>query len=138
MFSCTPISSTSTQNSIEDPLVLYISWIIVCANCIFSLYTFHFAHFEDDDECRNTSNHWIFNMPSLFVFLNCYYTFIIFSNYASFSCLHLSSLLYASFSFAIFCSFSIALSTLMLPCILELRKRAKLLTTNANYFQWLP
>jgi hypothetical protein len=30
--------------------------IIVCANCIFTLYVFLFAHFEDDDECGNCHN----------------------------------------------------------------------------------
>ncbi len=38
------------KNSTIDGLVLYISWIIVYTNCIFSLYVFPFAHFEDDDE----------------------------------------------------------------------------------------
>jgi hypothetical protein len=128
------------KNSIENALVLYISWIIICANCIFSLYTFHFAHSENDDECGDdlTTNGWIFNMPSFFVLLNCYSTSILFNNSASFSCLHLCSLLYVSFSFAIIYSFSIAFSTLMLPWILELRKCAQLLVTNANYFWWLP
>jgi hypothetical protein len=41
------------ENSIIDVLVLYISWIIVCANYIFSLYTLPFSHFEDDGECSD-------------------------------------------------------------------------------------
>jgi len=39
------------KNSITNVLVVFISWIIICTNFIFSLYTFLFAHFEDDDEC---------------------------------------------------------------------------------------
>jgi hypothetical protein len=30
-----------------------MSWIILCTNCIFSLYTFPSTHFEDDDECSD-------------------------------------------------------------------------------------
>jgi hypothetical protein len=40
------------KNSTIDVLVLYISWIIVCTNCISSLYIFPSTHFEDDDECN--------------------------------------------------------------------------------------
>jgi hypothetical protein len=41
------------KNSTIDVQVWFISWIIVCANCIFSLYVFLFAHFEGDEECDN-------------------------------------------------------------------------------------
>jgi hypothetical protein len=41
------------KNSITNVLVLYISWIIICTNCIFSLYILPFSHFEDDGECSN-------------------------------------------------------------------------------------
>jgi hypothetical protein len=39
------------KNSTTNVLVVSISWIIICTNYIFSLYTFPFAHSEDDDEC---------------------------------------------------------------------------------------
>jgi hypothetical protein len=41
------------KNSTADVLVLHIFWIIVYANCIFSLYTLPFSHFKDDGECGN-------------------------------------------------------------------------------------
>jgi hypothetical protein len=39
------------KNWTANVLVIFISWIIVYTNCIFSLYVFPCAHFEDDDEC---------------------------------------------------------------------------------------
>jgi hypothetical protein len=39
------------KNSTTCVLVVSISWIIICTNYIFSLYTFPSAHSEDDDEC---------------------------------------------------------------------------------------
>jgi hypothetical protein len=39
------------KSLIVDVLILYISCIIVCANNIFSLYTFPSTHSKDDDEC---------------------------------------------------------------------------------------
>ncbi len=39
------------KNSITNVLVISILWSIVCANCIFSAYTFLFTHLKDDDEC---------------------------------------------------------------------------------------
>jgi hypothetical protein len=42
--------------------------------------------------------------------------------------------LYVFFSFAIFCNFSVALSTLMLLQTPEFQKCGKLLATNTNYF----
>jgi hypothetical protein len=65
------------KNSISDVLVLYISWIIIYANCIFSLYTLPSSHFEDDGECGGdlTTNGWIFNTPSHYVLFNSYSIF---------------------------------------------------------------
>jgi hypothetical protein len=64
------------KNSIADLLVLYISWIIVCTNCIFSLYILPLSHYKDDDECDDdlTTNIWIFNTPSHFTFCNSFST----------------------------------------------------------------
>jgi len=117
------------KNSTANVLILYISWIVICANSIFSLYTFPFAHFKDDDECGGNlkANGWIFNRPFLSILFN----------YSSTSIFHLSSLLYAFFSFFIIYSFSITLSALTLLWIPKLSKRAKIPTTNANYFWWL-
>ncbi len=58
------------KNSTIDVLIVSMSWIIVCANYIFSLYAFLFAHSKDDDECDGdlTTNNWIFNTPSLYAF----------------------------------------------------------------------
>jgi hypothetical protein len=39
------------KNSTTNVLVLYILWIILCANCIFSLYAFPSTHSENDDKC---------------------------------------------------------------------------------------
>jgi len=59
---------------------------------------------------------------------------VLFNNSISCSCLHLCSLLCVSFSFTIFCSFSITFFALMLLWTLELRKRTQLPTINTNYF----
>jgi hypothetical protein len=103
------------KNSITYVQIVFISWIIIYTNYIFSLYTLPFAHSEDDDECNGnlTTNNWIFN-TFFFVLLNSFFTFVFFNNLASSSCLHLCSLLYTFFSLAICCSFSIALSALIL------------------------
>jgi hypothetical protein len=77
-------------------------------------------------------------MPSLSALLNSSSTFVFFNNLASFSYLHLCSLLCASFSLANLYSFSMALSALMLLWTAKLWKDAQLPTTNANYFQQLP
>jgi hypothetical protein len=60
------------KNSITDVLFWSISWIIICTNYLFSLYTFLCAHFEDDEECNDnlTTNGWIFNTLSHFSFHN--------------------------------------------------------------------
>jgi hypothetical protein len=128
------------KNSTVNVLILYILWIIVYANCIFSLYAFPSTHFKDDDEYDDnlTINDWIFNMPSLSTLFNYSSTSIFLNNYASSSCLYLCSLLCASFTFVIFCSFSITISAFMLMWILELWKHAQLLAIIANYFWWLP
>ncbi len=59
------------KNSTTNILVISMSWIIVCANCIFSLYTFPSTHSKDDDECGGNliANNWIFNTPSLYVWI---------------------------------------------------------------------
>ncbi len=87
------------KNSITNLLVIFISWNIIYANCIFSLYAFPSTHSEDDDECDGdlTANGWIFNTPSHFALVNSSFTSILFNNFASSSCLCLCSLLYASF-----------------------------------------
>jgi hypothetical protein len=105
-------------------LILVLS-IIICRSCIFSLYIFLFAHFEDDDECSGnlTTNGWIFNMTSRFVFFNFSYAFIFLNNFVFSFCLCLCSFLCASFFFVIFYSFSIALSTLMMLWTSKLWKR---------------
>jgi hypothetical protein len=86
------------KNSIADVPIIYISWIIVCVNCIFSLYALPFSHSENDGECDDNliTNDWMFN-----ILMHC----------SSF--LHLCSLFCASFSLATFYNFSIMLSTLM-------------------------
>jgi hypothetical protein len=51
---CSPIHQLLMllcKNSIANVLILYILWIIICANYIFSLYVFPLAHSKDDDEC---------------------------------------------------------------------------------------
>jgi len=125
------------KNSTTDVLIVSMFWIIVCANCIFSLYAFPSTHFKDDDECNSNliTNGYIFNTLFFFALPNFFSTFVLFNNYASSSCLCLCSLFYASFSLAICCSFSIALSALILLRTPKLWKCAQLLTTNANYFQ---
>ncbi len=60
-------------------------------------------------------NQWLnIQHTSCFILLNSFYAYVHFNNFASSSCLHLCSLLCASFSFVILCSFSITLFTLML------------------------
>ncbi len=124
-------------NSIADVLIVSLSWIIVYTNCIFSLYDFLSANFEDDDECGGnfTTNGWIFNTPSLSCLFNSSFTFVLLNNSTSSSCIHLCSLLCASFSFAIRYSFSIALSTLILMWTPKLKKCAQIPETNTNCFQ---
>jgi hypothetical protein len=125
------------KNSTIDVQVLYVTWIIICANYIFSLYAFPFTHSEDDDECSGdlTDNGWIFNTPSFFVIPNYSYTFVLLNNSTSSSYLRLCSLLCVSFSFVILYNFSIALFAFMLLRTLELWKRTQLPTTNTNYFR---
>jgi hypothetical protein len=43
------------KNSTIDVPIISMSWIIICANYNFSLYTFPSTHFEDDDESMTTS-----------------------------------------------------------------------------------
>jgi hypothetical protein len=95
------------KNSTIDVLIVFMSWIIVYANCIFSLYAFPSTHSEDDNECVNNliANNWIFNTLFLSIFFNSSSTSILFNNYASSSCLCLCSLLHTSPSLAILCSF---------------------------------
>jgi hypothetical protein len=128
------------KNLIVDVLVVSMSWIIVCANCSFSLYTFPFTHSEDDDECGGdlTTNSWIFNRPSLSALFKSFSTSILLKKFASFSCLCFCSLLCAYFSLVIFCGFSMALFALMLLRTLELQKCTQLPIINTNYFRQLP
>jgi hypothetical protein len=62
-----------------------MSWITIYTNYSFALYTFPYAHFEDDDECGSdfTANNWIFNTPSISAFLNYSFISIVFNNFAS-------------------------------------------------------
>ncbi len=128
------------KNSTSDVPIISMFYIIICANCIFLLYTFPFAHSEDDDECCGDliANGWIFDTPSLSTFLNSSSTFVLFNNSTSSSCLHLCSFLCTSFSLAIIYNFSMAFFALMLLWTLELQKRAQFPATSANYFPWLP
>ncbi len=41
------------KNSTVDVPIVFMSWIIICANNIFTLYTFPSTHSKDDDECGN-------------------------------------------------------------------------------------
>ncbi len=68
------------KNSIAYILIVFVFWIIVCANCIFSLYAFPSAHSKNDDECGDDliTNGWIFNIPFLFTLFNSY-LFLFFS-----------------------------------------------------------
>jgi hypothetical protein len=43
-----------SKNSIANVLVIFVSWIIICVNCIFTLYAFHSVDSENDDECEAT------------------------------------------------------------------------------------
>jgi hypothetical protein len=124
------------KNSTTNLLVISISWIIIYANCIFSLYAFSSTHSEDDDECDGdlTANGWIFNTPSHFVLVNCSFTSILLNNFASSSCLCLCSLLYASFPLLFV---TISQSTFMLMWSPKLRKCSQLSTRNKNHFWWL-
>ncbi len=126
------------KNSTSDVPIWSISWIIICANCIFSLYTFLFAHSEDDEECNDdhTTNNWIFSTPCSVLHNSSLISFFL-NNSTSSSCLRLCSLFYVSFPFVIVCSFLIALSTLMFLWSLELQKFSQLLAINENNFQWL-
>jgi hypothetical protein len=126
------------KNWTIDVLVVFMSWIIICTNCIFTLYDFPFPH-SKHDECDSdlTANSWIFNTP-LFTPLNSFSIFVLFNNFVSSFYLRLYSLLCASFSLTIHCSFSIALSTPILLWIPKLRKCTQLPTININCFQRLP
>ncbi len=83
------------KNSTTYVSNLYISWIIVCKNCIFSLYVLTSSHFENDGECNNDliANGWMFNIPTCFTLLN--YSF------ASFVSLYLHFLFLSPFMFTL-------------------------------------
>jgi hypothetical protein len=125
------------KNSTTNILVVFMSWIIVCISCIFSLYTFPFIHYDDDDECKGNlkANGWLFNTPFFSAILNSFSTFVFLNNFASSSCFHLCSFLYASFSLVIFCNFSVTLFAFMLLQTPEFQKCAQLLATNINCFR---
>ncbi len=110
------------KKSIIDVPIIFMFWIIICANYIFSLYVFLSTHSEDDDECGDnlTTNGKIFNIPFLSALFNSLSTSIFLKNFASSCCLHLCSLLYISFSLAIHYKSSIALYTLILLWIPKL------------------
>jgi len=80
------------KNSIVDVLVVFMSWIIVYANFIFTLYIFPSPHSENDDECNGdlTTNDWIFNTP-LSALFNSSFISILFNNSVSSYYLHLCS-----------------------------------------------
>jgi hypothetical protein len=40
-----------TKTQLQIVQVIFISWIIIYVNYIFSLYAFPFTHSKDDDEC---------------------------------------------------------------------------------------
>ncbi len=114
------------KNSIVDVLIISMFWIIICTNYILSLYAFPSRHSKDDDEYVNdlTTNSWIFNTPSFSAFLNSFSTCVIHKSSTSSSYLHLCSLLYASFSLVISCSFTIPLSPLIVLWIPKLWKHS--------------
>jgi hypothetical protein len=87
------------KNSIINVLVVFMSWIIVRVNYIFSLYPFPFAHSKDDDEWDDDlrANGWIFN-TLLNVLLNSFSTYVFLNNSASYACLCLCSPFCTSFS----------------------------------------
>jgi len=128
------------KNSTIDVLVVFISWIIVYANCVFSLYAFLFTHSNHDNECggKLKANGWIFNTPSLSSILNSFSTFVLLNNFASSSCFCLCSFLYVSFSLVIFCNFSIAFFIVMLLWTTKFRKCAQPLATNTTCFRQYP
>jgi len=120
------------RNSITNVLVLYILWIIICTNYIFSLYVFPSTHSENDDECGNdlTTNDWIFNKPSNFTLFNSSFASFFLNNSTSSSCFCLCSLFCTSFSSIILYSFLIAFFALMFLWSPELWKRSQLPTRN--------
>ncbi len=83
------------KNSTTYVPVISMSWIVVFANCIFSLYAFLSTHSKNDDECGDnfTTKCKIFNISFLCAFLNSFSIYVRFNNYASSSCLCLCSLL---------------------------------------------
>jgi hypothetical protein len=106
------------KNSITYVIVLFILWIIIFANYIFSLYAFPSIHYEDDEYGGDLiANGWILNTPSCSTFRNSSYVFF-------FSTIPFPPpvSIRASFSFAILYSFSIIVSTLMLLWTLKLKK----------------
>jgi hypothetical protein len=128
------------KNSTTNVLVVFMSWIIIYANCIFSLYTFPFAHSKDDDECGGNliANGWIFNMPSLSTLFDSFYTSVFFNNSTSSSYLYVCSLFCNSFSFVVLYSFSMAFFAFMLLWTPKFQKHAQLPATKINCFGQLP
>jgi len=125
------------KNSVVDVPIVSMSWIIICANSIFSLYTFPSAHSEDDDECNGEliANGWIFNARFLSTLFNSSSIFVLPNNSTSSSCFCVCLLLCTSFSLVICYSFSVTLSALILLWTVKLWKHTQLPATNANYFQ---
>jgi hypothetical protein len=102
------------KNSIVDVPDLYIFWIIVCANCISSLYILPSSPYEDDGECSADliTNGWMFHIPTLLALFNSSFVYLFFNNSTSSSYLRMCSFFCTSFSFVTFCNFSIALFVL--------------------------
>ncbi len=105
---------------------------------ISSHYAFPSTHSKDFIECGDnlTTNGWIFNIP-LSTLLNSFLTFVLLNNSSSSSCLHMCSLICASFSLTIRYSFSITPFALILMWTPKFQKRAQLQqqtqTTFDNY-----
>jgi hypothetical protein len=77
---------------ITNILIIFISWIIICTNCFFSMYISPSSHSKDDGECGGNfiANNWMFNTHVFSTILNS--SFVFFSNsFASSSCLRLHS-----------------------------------------------
>ncbi len=84
-------------------------------------------------------NQWVNIQHSITLFFfQCFFFVFPLNNFTSSSCLHLCSLFYISFSFAILCNFSIALSKVMLVWTLEFQICSQLPTTKENNFRQLP
>jgi hypothetical protein len=98
------------RNSTANVPKLYMSWIMECANCIFSWYFFPSSHSKNEDECNNdfTANNWIFSTLTLSPFS----TFFLLFNFLT---LLFPPLVY------VYVHFSMLPSPLLLSTIFQLR-----------------